>query len=422
MHWIQSERMERILDGVGRTTNDVRFFGRDDAYEVCREISSLGDEVLLPNTPRQHQCVPLFTRIVIDQADKDSLLTDRPEDVNESLLRPLLGYITLVKEAHPPESDRERNVVCWNTQDFGVMTGCPHGCMYCSVGRDSKVMVLGLNIREYVERVVARVVEEHPAQRCFRMIGWAADIITFEPEYGVFDTFLQKLSEYPGRYGYFHTASDNVDWVRDVPHCDRLIGVWSMASGEVARVIEPGSPSEVARIEAVRKCQEWGVPTRVKFKPIVPIRRWRDDYARTIEEVFKRTAPESIGFCVLMWMNFDQLEKMIDIELLDPYFVSEAWKHRGELEGVRVGPFPHHIRAEVYRFFIREVRKWDRRIPLYISTESREMWDELQGELGQNPKNFICGCNPVEPPGPRLVLSEPTTASTCIPPADIERQ
>ena len=72
---------------------------------------------------------------------------------------------------------------------------------------------------------------------------------------------------------------------------------------------------------------------------------------------------------------------------------------------MRTGPFPHEVRNEIYRFFIREVRRWDRDVLLYVSTETREMWDELKDELGQDPRSYLCGCSSVAVPGRRLALS-----------------
>jgi hypothetical protein len=113
-----------------------------------------------------------------------------------------------------------------------------------------------------------------------------------------------------------------------------------------------------------------------------------------------------------MWMPFDALAGMIDTDILDPEFVDRARRAADELRDVRTGPFPHRLRATMYRFLIEEVRKHDRRIPIYISTESREMWDELQCELGQDPRTFICGCNPIEAPGPRMMPTEALKHST----------
>jgi DNA repair photolyase len=404
-------RAERILESLSVPMERVHVFAGHQAVDVVREANAW-----TPDTgtgiPWQHERSLVFTTIRIDETARNAPLPGIPDDVATADVRHVLGHLQLVRDTHPPSDDQLKNFVCWNTQDFGVMHGCPHGCQYCGVGKSAKMTVIGTNLEEYMEKVVGPTIEAHPGQKCFRLLGWTADIATFEPEYGAFESFLAKLAEYDDRYGYFHTAGNNVDWIAELPHRDRLIGVWSLTCATAARCVEPGSPSNEERVEAARKCQSWGLPVRFKFKPMIPVKNWREEYAHAIETIFRNTRPESLGFCILMWMNFERLAGMIDLDLLDPEYVEAARSQAGELRDIRTGPFPHELRAKAYRHLIREIREHDTDIPIYISTESREMWDELSDELGQNPKSFICGCNPIEAPGPCMLPSQQLAHST----------
>ena len=406
-------RIERMVAATGGSLDDVRVFSRGGAYDVAREIREWPPDDLPSDIPVQHQRPWAFTRLVTngDEADQDPLLVECPEGVDKGTVRQLLGYIDPVRNYHVPEKDAEENMVCWPTKDFGVMEGCPHGCLYCGAGRAGRFFSIGANIEQYVDEVVGPTAEATPQQRCFRMIGWGADIITFEPEYRVFEPYLAKLAEHD-RYGYFHTGSDNVDWIADLPNRDRLIGIWSLACGAMARDIEPGSPSDIDRIEAGRKCREMGIPARYKLKPMIPIRNWREEYSNTIRELITRAQPETVGFCVIMWQTVDQLKSIIDPDLLDPDYLRAAEEAAEEMAGVKTGPYPHHVRAEIYRYLIGEVRKWDREIPIFMSTESREMWADMADEIGQSPRMFACGCNPVQVPGPEMRVSKELPHST----------
>jgi hypothetical protein len=183
----------------------------------------------------------------------------------------------------------------------------------------------------------------------------------------------------------------------------------------VARQLEPAAGPAVGRFEAGRKCQEMALPIRYKFKPIIPIRNWRQEYAHAIEQALTLSRPESIGFCVMIWNDYETLIQKIEPDLLDPDCLAAAREAADEMKGVTTGPFPHRVRAEIYRFFIEQVRRWDKEVPLYISTESREMWDELKDELGQDPRAYVCGCSSVAVPGRRLALSAECPHSTYSP-------
>ena len=408
------ERMKRLLAAVGRSEEDVRIFTADQAPDVARETMEWHAEAKTRaghHRERPWVFAPIFGE-ALDEEALQRLVADAPEGFPAAAYRTMLGYVEPVRDTHTPEKDCKLNQVCWRTQDFGVMWGCPHGCKYCGVGLGAPVVAIGLEIERYMDEVVGPTIEKFPGQKCFRLIGWGADIIAFEPEYGAFAAFLSKLAEYEDRYGYFHSGSDNVDWIETVPHRDRLIGVWSLTCDSASRTIEPSAPSPVARIEAAKKCRDWGVGVRFKFKPMIPVRNWREEYARLIKDIFTRVRPESVGFCVVMWMSLDGLAEKMDLDLLDPECVAAARYQAEAMEDVRTGPFPHETRAEIYRFLSREVRKYDEHVPIYVSTESREMWDEVGEDLGQNPRTFICGCNPIELPGPRMAPSEHQSVST----------
>ncbi|MFW6162580.1 MAG: hypothetical protein ACODAJ_07395, partial [Planctomycetota bacterium] len=163
----------------------------------------------------------------------------------------------------------------------------------------------------------------------------------------------------------------------------------------MARLIEPGSGPAVERFDAAAKCQAMGVPARLKFKPIIPVRNWREEYAAAIEALFARVRPESVGFCTFIWNNYEQMCDRLPVDLLDPSVVAAARDAQDAMRDSRLGPFPHETRRDIYRFFIQQVRRWDADVPLYVSTESREMWDELKDELGQDPQAYVCGCSSV---------------------------
>ena len=412
-------RMERLLDALGRSVGDIEWINEGNLPEAVEELAGLWppDEEEVPEGISPTFMRPLvFTKVhtgeeLPDIADK---LQGWPDNTDAGTARAILGHFNAIQSYHPYERDQQENRVCWPTWDFGAMMGCPHGCQYCGAGKSGKFITVGLNLEEFMEVVVPRTIAKYPWQKCFRMIGWGAEMISFEPEYGCFDLYTRKLAEYD-RYGYFHAASSNVDWIADLPRKDRLIAIFSVTCEAIARELEPGTGHAFDRFEAGRKCNEFGVPVRYKFKPMIPVRNWREEYARAIEQALAVSEPESVGFCVIMWMTLETLAGKIDLDLLDPEYVQAAREAAEEMEGNVCGPFPHHVRKEIYQHLIEQVRRWDDEVLLYMSTESRELWDELSEELGQDPKAFFCGCSSVAVPGRKLSLSEGCTHSTYAP-------
>ena len=411
-------RVRRMVEAFGRTMDEVVRFDEDSVPEVIAELKGLWPPETVPEGQVRTFLRPLvFTMQRWGDAAVDlGPIVERCLEGTGGWVRNILGQFEAVRHTHPRDDDQEKGYVCWPTMDFGTMTGCPHGCHYCGEGKSGRFIAIGVNMEDYVAEVVEQTVLDNPWQRCFRMIGWGADHISFEPENGLFDLFTAKLAEHD-RYGYFHTTSTNVEWIADLPHKDRLIGVWSVTCDAVARLIEPGSGPAVGRFDAAAKCQAMGLPVRFKFKPVIPVRNWREEYAAAIEEMMKRTKPESVGFCLFIWNSFRQMCEKLDVDLLAPEIVAAARDSQEAMEGAIVAPFPHETRAMIYRFLIEQVRRWDADVPLYVSTETREMWDELKDELGQDPRAYVCGCSSVAVPGRRLKLCEELRYSTYSPTA-----
>ena len=405
------ERMQRFLTTMGRPASDVDWFAPEDVFRVSSEVAAWSPDRDAPGWKLREPVV--FTHFVTDgsQAADDPILKSRPEGVALHSPEYIAGYMPPYTFHHTPEKDAESGMVCWPSKFLGSVAGCSHGCVYCGAGRGGKALIIALNVRDYLDKVIREIADENPWQRCFLMIGMGADMATLEPEYGLYEDMLNLMSEYEDRYVHFHTNGDCVDWVENVTHPERLIGVWSLCSNEAAELLEPCAPSATSRIDAMAKLNKWGVPVRVKMKPVLPVRGWRESYAKCVEELLTKVTPETFGFTCMIWNTYEKLCKMLDTDLLDPTFVEAARDAQEEMAGSRHGPFPHHKRAEMYRFLIGEARKYDKKLPLFISTESTEMWEELAPELGQDPRKFLCGCNPVQGPGPRYVRSTVTESN-----------
>ena len=411
-------RLERMVTALGRELGEVVVITEENLGEVVTELQQLWPPETVPAGCTRTYMRPLvFTTMALSarRPDLKPLLKRCPEGTSLGTLGSIYGHMTAAIEQHPHILDQRNNSVCWPTFNVGTVEGCSHGCQYCGSGRTRKSLTVALNLEDYMENIVGPLIESYPWNKVFRMIMSGADLITLEPEYGLHDLFTRKLAEYDDRYGHFHTVSSNVDWMADLPHRDRLVGVWSTTCEAVAERFEPGAGKAIDRVEAARKCQAMGIPVRYKFKPIIPVRGWRESYADFIEQALERTQPESIGFCLYIWNSFESMETTLGLEHLDPECVQAARDSADTMKGVRAGPFPHDTRAEIYRFFIEQVRRWDKDVLLYISTETREMWDELKDELGQDPMCYVCACSSVAVPGGKLALSPGFRYSTYSP-------
>lgn len=289
---------------------------------------------------------------------------------------------------------------CWR---LNVSPGCPHQCAYCSL---TGFMVIGLNMSEYL-RQLDRLMEANQWQLTY-LVDDISDVLVYEPELDLFSEMVRFFGTKKDRYVVAHTKSANVDFLRELPHNGKTIMCFSLSAETQSTQLERGAGTTEERINAARKCQEWGMPVRFKFKPIIPVREWRDEARDMIHEVFAQTRPDNLSMTSLMWMGFDDMASCIDLDLLDPAFVEAARQAAAsDWEHPRLRPFPHEFRREIYEFYHREVRAIDGQVPLTLSTESLAMWKDLDAMLGVGPGNYTCGCGPRAVPGLKTLAMNP---------------
>lgn len=289
---------------------------------------------------------------------------------------------------------------CWR---LNISPGCPHECAYCSL---TGFMTIGLNISEYI-RQLNRLIEANPWQLTY-LLDDASDVLVYEPELNLFSEVVRFFGTKKDRFLITHTKSANVDFLESLPHNGKTIMCYSLSGKTQSTVLEKVAGTTDERIEAARKCQEWGMPIRFKFKPIIPVQNWRDEAREMIQTLFNKTQPDNLSMTVMMWMTFEDMASCIDLDLLDQEFVEAARKAADtEWEHDHVRPFPHEVRREIYEFYYREIRAIDKNVPLTMSTESIPMWRDLGKTLGVKPETYTCGCGPCAVPGLKTLPTNP---------------
>ena len=394
---------------------------RERAERVCAQLGAAGRKPVyitdddIPRIAEEHNWAEARRRMghFTELDDPDVLLnvftlddsnTGRVKEIQGRAPEGARGIIPTVMgrgayvffDAMLPSDASRDDKVCRPAWRIHMASGCPHRCCYCSLGHLLPCMV---NIEEYIEKL-DEIVQAHPWQQLY-LYEDDAEALAFEPELGAMKLLAEYFATRADEYLLVHSKSANVEGLLDLEHAGHTIMLWSLTSQTVSRVFEAGSGTTEERIEAARKCQEAGFPVRFKYKPIVPVRDWRDECRDMIRLTFEQTKPDVISMFTLAWMTYDEMRSVFDTSMLDPVYVKAAEESVEEMKETRAQPFPHWVRAEIYDFFIDEIRRWDAEVPVSLSTETWEMWKELGPRLGQTPANYVCGCGPQAVPGCR---------------------
>lgn len=330
---------------------------------------------------------------------------ERLPQLPQYMLQKLYGYDAFLFANCCLEGEEIRpnpKFICRPAWRLHLTWGCPHKCFYCGC---TGVMTAMANLDQY-RRKLDELVRKNPWELCW-LYDDDAEGLALEPEYGGMKMLAEYFATTPEAYLVVHTKSANVDFLEDLDHRGRTIMTWSLTPRTQSTLMEPVTGSMEQRIEAARKVQAWGYTPRFKFKPIVPVVNWREEVAEMIAMVFERTRPDNITLFPLAWMTHADLMQAADTDLLDPWALRESEKAAEEMKGHQEGPFPSHVRKAIYEFCLDEIRKYDKEVPVGLSTETTEMWRDLAPKLGMNAGDYVCGCGPQATPGLRKLPVNP---------------
>lgn len=401
------ERYRARVDGVVRALRkpvEPIVFGDADLPRLISEGGLVRNRVPMGTLAEVHDPILLFHTFRFDKRYDERLGALKAAGADPAWhARPLLGYGAFNWANYNLKGDpARRDKVCRPCWRIHLQNGCVHHCRYCPFGG---LLVAMVNVEDYC-RHLARIIRRHPWQTTY-LLDDDGDPPCLEPEHGVLGPLMEFFGRTKGRYLVIHTKTWNTEWMRRVDHNGGTIIVWSVSGATQSRLIEPKTGTTEQRIEAARMAQEAGIQIRYKFKPIIPVKTWREDAAEAVRLVFEKTNPDVISLCCFMWMDIEEMVRRIGEELLDPEFVRAARDAREATKDTRTQPFPLARRAEIYDHYLGEIRKWNREIPVSLSTENFEMWKLFGPKLGFTATNYVCGCGPESVPGAKKLACHP---------------
>jgi len=398
------ERVKRFVSALAQPC-PVEVYNDDQIPSLLRDRRILDRRVPMGTLRKVEDPVILFNTF---RFGDEACALKRAEDLKAQNLpcpQEILGLGAFNWANYNLEGDPNRaHKVCRPCWRIHLQSGCLHRCAYCPLGG---LLVAMVNVDEYCTQL-SRIIERHPWQQTY-LLDDDADPPALEPELGCLDELIEFFGSLSDRYLVIHTKTWNTAWLRGLKHNGHTILVWSLSGPSQSRHIEPNSGDTAQRIEAARIAEEAGYPIRYKFKPIIPVRNWRQEARETVEMALTSTHPDLVSLCCFMWMDMDEMKRRLApvLELIDPDCLRKAEEARGKSDNPLTQPFPDEVRAEIYTHYLSEIRRIAPSLPVSLSTESWHMWSRLGPALGMTATNYVCGCGPQSVPGRRLLSDHP---------------
>lgn len=196
-------------------------------------------------------------------------------------------------------------------QSINPYRGCEHGCIYC-YARPSHAYLnlspgLDFETRLFYKQDAARLLEQElaaPSYRC-TPITIGANTDPYQPierEYGVTRSIIEVLAKYRHPFSII-TKSAMIE--RDIDlmaplAAERLVYALvsvTTLSNDLKRTLEPRTASPAARLRAIRRLSEAGIPVGVMVAPVIPV--LTDAEVERILEAAAAAGAQSAGYVLL---------------------------------------------------------------------------------------------------------------------------
>jgi len=293
--------------------------------------------------------------------------------------------------------ERRRSVSCQTAVEIQSAVGCPYDCSYCPY---AAFVCVRLDVEHFADRVM-RIAADRPQQKLFKLNN-RTDTFALEPEHGVSAALVDRFAKLDGRYLLLYAKGDEVSQLAGLDHRGKTIVSFTLSPEPVAQLLEQSAPSPALRLTAMTRARALGYPIRVRLSPIVPIEGWRDAYRDLIVDLAKEAPVEMATLWTLSMVEFEDLERIVPRDALDPAAYEAARRGAEEMKGLKGAPFPPAFRQQIYRHIARLLRENIPRALLSLCLETEEVWRGLADVVTRkNGGAFLCNCGPGSTP-PRV--------------------
>lgn len=282
-----------------------------------------------------------------------------------------------------------RGVLCQTAVEIQTIVGCGFDCNYCPY---TAAITVTCDLERFMEELEA-LFDKRPQQLLYKLNN-RSDTLCFEPEYGLSKLLVERFSHEASRVLMLYSKSNNVSHLLDLEHKGRTIFCSTLSMASVAARLEPSAPSLEARIDAAAQCAAAGYPVRFRFSPLVPLRGWRQELVETVRKMAERVTPELITLWTLSMVPFEELDRIVSLDALDPEALELAREHKEAMAGEKGAPFPESFRAEMYEVAADAIARYSPTTRVALCLETPPVVKQLLPSLAVVGNQQVCNCGP----------------------------
>lgn len=293
-------------------------------------------------------------------------------------------FLTQNRGAFVRDCPGTRNYACCGYRILHVGTYCTMDCAYCILQSYFHPPVLQYFINH--PAMFAELDQTFAEPRISRIgTGEFTDSLIWQYWTDLCQKLILVFSRQDRAVLELKTKTVAIEGLKNLHHNSRTILSWSVNTPRVIAAQERKTASLDARIDAARRCQEWGYPVAFHFDPMVIYDGCETEYHQVATRMLEKLDVDRIAWISLGTFRFmPALKDTIAARFRDSTIAY------GEFITGLDGKMRYFkpLRISLYRVVAEAIAKIAPRVPVYFCMEDEEVW---QKSLGYFPEETEAG-------------------------------
>lgn len=267
---------------------------------------------------------------------------------------------------------------CCDYQVISSGTNCPMDCTYCILQAYLNTPWINhyVNIYGMLSELSEAFARE--SDSFFRVgTGEFTDSLALDRLTNLSSILVPVFAKQQNAVLELKTKSAVIDNLQQLEHGGKTIVAFSLNSRQMMATQELRAATLKQRLNAARRCAEWGYLLAFHFDPIICHHNWQNEYLATIEELFSTVPAEKI-----VWISLGALRYLPGLKNIAAQRFSESAIFSDDfitgLDGKMRYFRPQRVKMYKPLYEAMKIRA-DSRTCIYFCMESDEIWREVMG-------------------------------------------
>ncbi len=284
-------------------------------------------------------------------------------------------YLTKNKGGFLKPCPGTREYTCCDYQILHVASFCYMDCSYCILQSYFHPPLLQYFVnRDDLDSELSEFFQKGEIARVGT--GEFTDSLIWEPWTDLTETLVSRFSAQKKAVLELKTKTVNIDRLKGLDHRKKTILSWSLNTPRVIGSEERFTASLEERLQAARKCRQWGYPISFHFDPMVIYKGCEKEYRKVVTMIFDYVQPDDI-----VWISLGTFRFMPSLKaIVAKRFPSSKIIYGEFITGLdNKMRYFKPLRISLYQKMVDWLRELAPDVTVYFCMEDDEVWKKTMG-------------------------------------------